>query len=228
MSGLAESILHLHGFAALALIFALPALEASAFVGFVFPGETAAIIGGVLVYEHRINLVAAIAAVVIGAILGDTVGYAVGHRWGTRLLEGPLSRFIKAEHVDRTRRLLHRRGGWAVFFGRFTAALRVLIPGIAGTVRMPYRRFVVFNVAGGVIWGAGFVLLGFAAGASWRTITGTASTVGLVALAVAVVAALVALVLFRLRHRRRRAAASALRDLAAEAATSLVDEEPGA
>ncbi len=202
MSSITNSLLHLHGTAALAIIFALPALESSAFFGFIFPGETAAILGGVLAYEHRISLTAAIVAVIAGAIIGDTIGYAVGHRWGNKLLEGPLSRFLKAHHVERARGVVHRRGGWAVFFGRFTAALRVLIPGIAGTARMPYRRFVAFNVAGGALWGAGFVLLGFLAGASWRTVAHTASTAGLVALSVVVVLVVVGLLVRR--HRRDR------------------------
>jgi undecaprenyl-diphosphatase len=203
MSSIADSILHLHGWMALAIVFALPALESSAFIGFIFPGETAAIIGGVLSYEHRVNLAAVMAAVVVGAILGDTVGYLVGHRWGGRILEGPLARWIKAEHVERGRQTLSRKGGWAVFLGRFTAALRVLVPGIAGMARMPYRRFVLFNIAGGVCWGITFVLVGFVAGASWRSVAHTASRAGLIALAT--LAGLLLVVLIIRRFQRRRA-----------------------
>jgi membrane-associated protein len=60
--------------------------------------------------------------------------------------------------------LLRRLGGRAVFVGRFTAALRALVPGLAGTARMPYRTFLAWNLAGGVLWATTFVLLGFAAG----------------------------------------------------------------
>jgi len=200
VESIATSILHLHGLAALALIFALPALESSIFLGFIFPGETAAVLGGVLAYEHRISLFAAFAAVILGAVIGDTVGYEVGHRWGNQLLEGPLARLIKPAHVERARRYVQRHGGKAVFFGRFTAALRVLIPGIAGTARVPYRRFVLFNVAGGFLWAVGFVLLGYLAGASWRSVARTASTAGLVALVV-VVAGVIAAIAVR-RHRQ--------------------------
>ncbi|MGI8491434.1 MAG: DedA family protein [Acidimicrobiales bacterium] len=200
MSGIVDSLLHLHGIGALALLFALPALESSAFFGFIFPGETAAILGGVLSYEHRVHLSAAIAAVILGAIVGDTVGYAVGHRWGTRMLSGRLSRFIKPHHVDRARLALRRRGGWAVFFGRFTAALRVLIPGIAGTAGMPYKRFALFNVTGGAVWGACFVLVGFLAGAAWRTAAHTASIVGLAVLGVAAAAIVIGVLLWRRRR----------------------------
>jgi undecaprenyl-diphosphatase len=203
MKSLTDWIQHLiqrvPGPAGLALIFALPALESSAFIGFIFPGETAAILGGVLAYEHRINLATAMIAVVAGAIIGDSVGYWVGHRWGNQLLEGPLSRWIKPSHVQRARDTISRRGGWAVVLGRFTAALRVLIPGIAGLARMPYRSFLFFNALGGTIWGVTFVSIGYAAGASWQHVASTASTVGLI-----VVGSLAVLVIAFIIVRRRR------------------------
>lgn len=201
MGSIANSVLHLHGVWALAIVFGLPLLESSMFVGFVFPGETAAILAGVLVYEHRLNMTSAMVAVVLGAIIGDSIGYEVGRRWGTRLLRGPLSRWVKAEQVERGEGILRRYGGWAVFLGRFTAALRVLIPGIAGTGRMPYRRFLLFNVSGGALWGIGFVLIGYAAGASWHTVAHTAGTAGLIAAAV-VAAAIATLVVVRRRRSR--------------------------
>lgn len=208
MTSIANSILNLHGFAALALVFGLPFLESAAFVGFIFPGETAALLAGVLAFQHRLSLPEAIVAVVLGAILGDTVGYEVGRHFGTRLIHGPFSRWIKADHLRRTEQLLERRGGWAVFLGRFTTALRVLIPGIAGVGRMPYRRFAFFNMTGGAVWGVGFVLLGYAAGASWHRVASTASTVGLIAVGVVAVVAVVYLVVRRRRRGPREATAA--------------------
>jgi membrane-associated protein len=156
----------------------------------------------VLAYYGRLNLAVAILAVVAGAIIGDSIGYAVGRRWGLRLLEGPLSRFIKPHHVRRTQVILQRRGGWAVFGGRFTAALRVLVPGFAGMALIPYRRFLLFNFIGGLIWGVGYVLLGYFAGASWRTAAHTAGTAGLIAVG-AVIVTIVVVVLVRRRRSGR-------------------------
>jgi membrane-associated protein len=183
-------------------VFALPAGESAIFIGFIFPGETAAVLAGVLAYYGRLNLAIAFVAVIAGAIVGDSIGYAVGRRWGLRLLEGPLSRFIKPHHVKRSQDVLRRRGGWAVLIGRFTAALRVLVPGFAGMAKLPYRRFLLFNAIGGALWGAAFVLLGYLAGASWRTAAHTAGTVGLVVVALVVVT-VIALVLIRRRHSER-------------------------
>jgi undecaprenyl-diphosphatase len=178
----ARYILGLHGWAAVAVVFALPLLESSTFIGFAFPGEIAVLLGGVLAFHHRVSLAAVLAAAISGAILGDSVGYVVGRRYGRRLLEGALGRFVRRKHLDRAERYLAERGGKAVFFGRFTAALRVMIPGLAGMARMPYRTFAFNNVAGGAIWATGMALIGYLAGASWHRAAHLASRVGLVLL----------------------------------------------
>lgn len=191
MGHLADRILALHGWAVLAVVFLLPALEASAFVGLVVPGEVAALLGGVLAAERRASLPAVVAAAVAGAIVGDSVGYLVGRRWGRRILDGSIGRLLKREHLDRAERYLAERGGAAVFLGRFTAALRVLVPGLAGMARLDYRVFAVWNAAGGTVWATGFVLLGYAAGTSWRRVEAAAKRASLVLLlALAVLAAI--------------------------------------
>jgi membrane protein DedA with SNARE-associated domain/membrane-associated phospholipid phosphatase len=184
IAGITEWILSLNGALALAIVFLVPALEASAFLGFLFPGEIAVILGGVLAFYGRAPLPAVIVAAVAGAIIGDSIGYFVGRRWGHQLLRGMgrhvpfLGRRID-EHLESARAYLRRRGGAAVFFGRFAAALRVMIPGLAGMAEIPYGEFALFNIAGGVIWGTGFVLLGYFAGATWHRVAADASKVGL-------------------------------------------------
>src|SRR2546423_5485101 len=135
IGGITDWILGLHGWAALVVVFLLPALESSAFVGFVFPGEIGVLLGGVLASQHKVGLGAVFVAGVAGAVVGDSIGYEVGQRWGRRLLRGSVGRFVKADHLDRAEQYLQRRGGTAVVFGRFTAALPVLIPGMAGHAR---------------------------------------------------------------------------------------------
>lgn len=198
MGFVASHILALPAWVALLVVFALPALESSAFVGFVFPGEIALILGGVIAYQGRVALLAVLVAGVLGAVVGDTVGYLVGRRYGRRLLDGTLGRWVKREHFDRAERYLAERGGKAVFFGRFTAALRVMIPGLAGMSRLRYRTFVVFNVAGALGWVTMTVLLGYIGGSSWHHAERIASRVGLAALALIVLA-----VVFTLLLRRR-------------------------
>ncbi len=197
INAIASHILGLPPWVALLVVFALPALESSAFVGFIFPGEVALILGGVMAYEGSVSLGAVLAAGIAGAVIGDSVGYAIGRRYGRRLLDGTVGRFVKSSHIDRGEKYLASRGGRAVFFGRFTAALRVLIPGLAGMSGLRYRTFLVFNVAGGVAWATMAVLLGYLGGSSWRHVERVASHIGLAVLAVVVVTMLVGVWRFR-------------------------------
>lgn len=200
MTGLVEHLLTTPAWAALLVVFALPALESSAFLGFVFPGEMALLLGGVAAGQGHVPLAGMIAAGVGGAVAGDTVGYLVGRRWGRRILDSTLGRFVKAEHLDRAERALGRRGGWAVFGGRFTVALRVMIPGLAGMAHMPYRRFALANASGGALWGTTMVMAGYLAGNSWHTAGHYISVVGL-----GITAGLVVLLVGVRALRRRRA-----------------------
>lgn len=206
LAGITDWILTLEGGAALAVVFLLPALEASAFVGFVFPGEVAVLLGGVLAHDGRVSLGAAIAAGISGAVVGDTIGYVVGRRYGHRILSVvgrriPFLRHRIDEHLEQARAYLRRRGGLAIFLGRFTAALRVMVPGLAGMAEMPYPEFFFFNALGGAIWATAFVLLGYAAGAAWESVAGWATRVGLSLLAFVLVALVATRVLRNLREQ---------------------------
>lgn len=183
MDTIAADMLALPPWLALLVVFVLPALESSAFIGFVFPGEIALVLGGVLAYEGRVSLGAVLGAGIAGAILGDSIGYAVGRRYGRRLLDGTVGRFVKSGHLDRAETYLAERGGTAVFFGRFTAALRVMVPGLAGMSGLRYRTFLAYNVASGITWGVLSVMLGYLGGSSWRHVEHIASRIGLGALA---------------------------------------------
>src|SRR5690348_15987079 len=164
MNGVVEHILTLPPWVALLIVFAMPALEASTFLGFIFPGEIACLLGGVLAFESKLSLPLVIVAAICGAVIGDSVGYFVGLRFGDKLLEKLPSRFVKPEHVKRTKELIRRLGGRAVFVGRFTAALRALVPGFAGVSNMQYRTFLLWNFVGGTLWASGVVVAGYLAG----------------------------------------------------------------
>ncbi len=181
--------------AASLLVFAEDAL----FIGFVLPGETAAILGGVTASIGHTNLTVMIIIVVLAAILGDSVGYQVGHYYGYRLLSHrSLER--RREQIDKARDFLARRGGPAVFLGRWVAFLRAMTPFLAGTARMRYRTFLIYNIAGGVAWGSAVVLLGYLAGASYEKVAHAFGEISAIVVAAAVIAVLV---VWHVRRRRR-------------------------
>ncbi len=212
IGSIADRLLSLPAAVVLAIVFALPALEASAFVGFVFPGETVVILGGVVASQGRVPLWAVFVAAASGAIIGDSLGYLIGRRWGAHLLHGTIGRLpIIRRHLDRNlesaQAYVRRRQGSAVFFGRFTAALRVLVPGLAGMSDVRYPTFLAYNVAGGVLWGGAFAVLGYLAGASYKHLEKIAGQVGLGLLALIVAGLLVSQMLRRAAEGSRRMAA---------------------
>ncbi len=145
-------------------VFALPFLEASVFLGFVFPGETALVFGGVLAHQGHASLGVVVLLAVVGAITGDAVGYGVGRRWGRRLQRSRVGRKVGQERWRTTETFLHRRGSSAVFFGRWTALLRAMVPSAAGMAKLPYRRFALWNALGGTLWAVTCVVGGYLLG----------------------------------------------------------------
>lgn len=198
MTALLEHLLTVPLWLAALAVFLLPALESSIFLGFVVPGEIAVVLGGVLAGQGHAPVVLIGAAGIAGAIAGDAIGYVVGRRWGRRILDSALGRFIRSEHLDKAEHAVGDRGGWAVLVGRFTVALRVLVPGLAGMGRMPYPRFALYNVVGAIVWGSVMVGIGFFAGASWHHAQHLVSLGGL-AFTATIVVALIGRHLYRRR-----------------------------
>lgn len=152
------------------VVFALVFAEDAIFIGFVIPGETAAVLAGVASSLGTTSFALSVVLVVAAAILGDSVGYEVGkHVFGPRILDGRL--LGKHRHkLARAEDFLQRRGGSAVFLGRFTAFFRAMMPALAGAAGMPYRTFLLWNALGGIIWGTLFVTIGHVAGTSYKAV----------------------------------------------------------
>lgn len=177
-------------------------LEDAVFVGFVLPAEIAVVVGGVSASQGRTDVVVLCVVVVVAAIVGDSVGYEVGKKLGPRLLRMRILA-SRLDQLDRARGFLARRGGSAVFLGRFTAFFRAVMPALAGIAEMPYRRFLPWNAVGGIVWGVAFTLLGYFAGNSYQAVASKVGTGVAVVIATIVV---VALVVWQVRkHRAERA-----------------------
>jgi membrane protein DedA with SNARE-associated domain len=199
VSSLLDGILGLDPLLILAVTGLLVFAEDAVFVGFVIPGETAAVLAGVGAGLGHIALPLSLVVVIGAAIVGDSVGYEVGRRFfGPRVLTLPLLERHRTR-IERARTFLRRRGGVAVFLGRFTAFFRAMMPALAGASHMPYRKFLLWNAFGGMVWGSVFVVVGYVAGASYHQVenqVGRGIAIGLVVVVVA------ALVVWRWRAHR--------------------------
>lgn len=152
------------------VVFLLPFVECSLFVGFLFPGETALVLGGVLASQGDVDVRLLCVLATLGAVLGDSVGYLVGRRYGPAVQRSRLGQVVGERRWRVAEAFLRRRGGLAVFLGRFTALLRALVPSAAGMSHLPYRTFLLWNAVGGVVWANAAVLAGYAAGSSYKRV----------------------------------------------------------
>jgi membrane-associated protein len=194
-----DALLHLHGPVIYVVVAALVFAEAALFFGFVFPGETAIVVAGVLASQQRVSLWFLLVVIVLAAIVGDSIGYEIGRRFGDRLIEMKALRRHRAK-LGKAQGLLRRRGALAVFIGRFTALLRAMMPALAGSARMPYGRFLAFNALGGITWGIGFTVGGFVAGTAFEQV---AQWAGRVLALIVTVLAVAAIVVWSVRRRRK-------------------------
>ncbi|MFG2620889.1 DedA family protein [Streptomyces sp. NPDC048507] len=128
-------------------------------LGIPLPGEIILVSAALLASQQgHIDPVVLGLCAIAGAIVGDSIGYAIGRRGGKPLLERLGRRFPKhfgPEHVALAERSFDKWGMWAVFFGRFVALLRIFAGPLAGVLRMPYWRFLIANVLGGILWAGG-------------------------------------------------------------------------
>jgi len=175
------------------LVGTLAFLETGAFVGFIVPGETVVLVGGVVAGQGEISIVTLIALVWSCAVAGDLTSYVLGRRLGRGFLErhGPRLK-ITEERLQTVEGFFDRHGGPTILIGRFVGLARALAPFIAGASKMELRRFLAYDVVGAGLWSALFCLLGYFFWQSLGTLekyvgAGAAAFTGLVVVVLAIV-----------------------------------------
>ncbi len=147
-------------------LFAIVFAESGLFFGFFLPGDSLLLTAGVLSAANPdtfpIWLVCAVCFV--AAVTGDAVGYTFGYRVGRRLYDRPDSRFFKKSHLAAAEAFYRKHGGKTIVIARFLPFVRTFAPIVAGTARMPYGRFALFNFTGAILWAIGVPLAGYALG----------------------------------------------------------------
>jgi len=173
--------------------------------GFPLPGETTLLFAAFLVFsEHRLTLWGIIVVAVIACTIGDNLGYWIGYRGGRPLLDRQRRLFrISDEHLGRGERFFARYGSVTVLFARFVFGMRIIAGPLAGVLKMPWRKFLLFNFLGAVLWVTVVASLGYFFGSRWEWLMKELEELQLVLAAVAV---FVLLVLWR-RERMRAARA---------------------
>jgi len=158
-------------------IFAIVFAESGLFFGFFFPGDSLLLTAGLLASrlvngQPILNIWILIPGIFIAAVLGDNVGYWFGNKVGPPIFNRPASRFFKRENLLKAKEFYDRHGAITVTAARFMPFIRTFAPIVAGAVSMDYRTFFVFNLLGGVLWGIGVTVLGYALGALFGNIAG--------------------------------------------------------
>lgn len=130
-------------------------------VGFFLPGDSLLVVAGLFAATGKLNLAVLVSTLFVAAVVGDAVGYFTGAKMGPRLFKKQKSLLFRPSHLQKAHAFYEKYGGKTIVIARFVPIVRTFAPLVAGAAEMPYRRFVVFNVAGGFLWITSMLLAGY-------------------------------------------------------------------
>lgn len=139
-------------------------IETGFFVGFFLPGDSLLVTAGIFAAAGVIPLPWLLLPVMLCAVLGDQVGYWIGRTAGPALYRREDSLFFRRSHLQRAHDFYEKYGGRAVIFARFVPIIRTFCPPVAGAARMPYGRYLTFDIFGGIFWVGAMILGGYSLG----------------------------------------------------------------
>jgi membrane-associated protein len=148
----------------LLMLVAIVFAETGLMIGFFLPGDSLLVTAGIFAAAGHLDIVALLLWVTLAAVVGDQLGYYIGYRTGPRIFRREDSLLFKRAHLLRARAFYERHGGKTIILARFIPVIRTFAPVVAGVGQMEYRRFVTFNVVGGVLWVWSMTLLGVTLG----------------------------------------------------------------
>ncbi len=162
ISGFVDLVLHLdqhlrelaqtYGTWVYAVLFLIVFLETGVVVTPFLPGDSLLFVAGTVAAAGELNVHTLVVLLVVAAIAGDSLNYLIGRYLGPRVFRFDDSRFFKRAHVDRTHAFFERHGGKSIIIARFIPIIRTYAPFVAGIGAMSYKRFLMFNVTGAVLW----------------------------------------------------------------------------
>jgi membrane-associated protein len=140
--------------------------ETGLLIGFFLPGDSLLITAGLVAAAGGLDIWLLNVLLMVAAIVGDSVGYAIGYRTGPRIFRKEESRWFSRKHLLRTREFYERHGGKTIVLARFIPIIRTFAPVVAGVGQMEYRRFLAYNVFGGIGWVASLTWAGYLLGST--------------------------------------------------------------
>ena len=152
-----------------ALLFGIVFAETGLLAGFFLPGDSLLFTVGMVAGAGHLDILAIIVLLAAAAITGDGAGYLLGRKAGPLVFSRPDSRWFKQEHLQRTREFYEKHGGKTIIYARFVPIIRTFAPFVAGVGNMSYRRFLSFNVFGGIGWVVLMTMLGYYLG-GWEIV----------------------------------------------------------
>jgi membrane-associated protein len=182
-----------------ALLFVVIFAETGLVVFPFLPGDSILFIAGTIVATAGLSVHLLVVLLIVAAILGDSVNYAVGHYIGPRIYDKPDSRWFKQAHLRKTQAFYDRFGGVTIIIGRFIPIIRTFAPFLAGVAGMTYRRFLSYNVVGGVLWIGLLVYAGYLFG----NIPWVKQNLSLIVIGIVIVSLIPAVSTFISERRRR-------------------------
>ena len=147
-------------------LFAIVFAESGLLFGFFLPGDSLLFTAGLLASQGALNFPVIVVGCAVAAIAGDQVGYVIGRKAGPALFRRPDSRFFHKKNVERAKAYFDKNGPRTIILARFIPVIRTFTPVVAGVGQMDYRKFVTYNVVGGILWGSGVTTAGYVLGES--------------------------------------------------------------
>lgn len=142
-------------------VFAIVFLESGLLIGFFFPGDSLLFTAGFLASQGFLDITLLITGCFIAAVLGDTLGFQIGRRLGPRIFTKDNSIFFNKKHLQTAQKFYDKHGGKTIILARFVPVIRAFAPVVAGVGKMNYKRFLAFNLIGGILWAIGVTLAGY-------------------------------------------------------------------
>jgi membrane-associated protein len=152
------------GWLGYAMLTAIVFAETGLLVGFFLPGDSLLFTIGVVVGAGQLNLALILLLLSCACLLGDWCGYLLGRRAGPAIFKRKDSRFFKQEYLQRTQAFYDKHGGKTIIYAKFVPIIRTFAPFVAGVANMPFRRFLAFDIFGGIGWVFSMTILGYLLG----------------------------------------------------------------